>query len=132
MGNMDNKYGKKLPFEVPSGYFESLPDVVMQSVRRACPEDFEANPKKIPSSGSVMYLRIATYVSVAAVVAFALVFLNLFFYGNDQVGELAVAEKEVQQQVYDFPYDFDVTDEEIIEYLSINVHDVEHFYVSME
>ena len=127
MEKLEKRYGKQLPFEVPAGYFDELTENIMYSVRSSCPEDFNmVQPAK--SGKFQLYLqRCLPYVSMAAIVTFVVIMMQVFVvksYDKD-IAEVAVFEFESNGET-------EITDEEIIEYLSNSVYDVESFLASMQ
>ncbi len=126
MGKIEKKFGKRLPFEVPVGYFEELSGDIMESVRSACPQDFKEQNVKYGKIGLYLH-RCLPYISMAAIISFVVVMMQLFVvkgYDNG-VAESTIAELETEGKI-------NVTDEEIIEYLSSSVYDVESFLASMQ
>lgn len=130
MGRFEKEFGKGMSFEVPAGYFDGLTENIMKSVRSSCPEDFKPS-KKIEQSKFGLYLqRCIPYVSMAAIISFVVIMMQLFVVGNynSSIDDAAVADADM----YQFEPEIDLTDEEIIEYLSSSVYDVESFLMSMK
>lgn len=127
MEKLGKRVGKSLPFKVPSGYFEDLNQKILQTVGEKYEIDFSRSRK---ISGFKVYLgRILPYISMAAIVTFVVVMMQLFIVGDDNNSiDGAVADIGA----YQFDGELDVTDEEIIEYLSRSVDDVESFLASMQ
>lgn len=127
MEKLEKRYGKKLPFEVPVGYFDELTDNIMQSVRSSCPEDFNKVHSAKYGKFQLYLQRCLPYVSMAAIVTFVVIMMQVFVvkgYDNEY-SETAVYEFESDSEL-------NITDEEIIEYLSNSVYDVESFLASMQ
>lgn len=132
MGKLENRVGKTLPFEVPAGYFEKLDGQILSYVGEACGVDFKEKKVIEKDSGFKLFLRRSVpYISMAAIVSFVVVMMQLFVLGDDS--KIGVADESIAEiEVYQFDEDIDVTDEEIIEYLSRSVYDVESFLASMQ
>lgn len=131
MGKLEKKYGKEMPFSVPAGYFEGLVDMAMEQVNSSVAV---VTAQKIKGSRRGLLKRYMTkalpYISMAAVVTFVGIMMQLFLIGpmNDSKSAVSITDTDAEL----FQFSGDVTDEEIIEYLSNSVYDVETFLASMQ
>ena len=128
MGKLEKEYGKKMPFEVPAGYFDGLTDNIMSAVYASNAEESEMCPKVKVSKFSIFLQKSLPYITMAAIVSFVVVMVQLFTIGADVDGA-AIAGIDSD---YQFESELDITDEDIIEYLSSSVYDVESFLASMQ
>ena len=128
MGKLEKDYGKKMPFEVPAGYFDGLTENIMSAVHVSNVEEYEVHSKVKVSKFNLFLQKSLPYISMAAIVSFVVVMVQLFAIGTNIDGT-AVAGVDSD---YLFESELDITDEEIIEYLSSSVYDVESFLASMQ
>lgn len=132
MEKLEKRVGKTLPFEVPTGYFEKLDGQILSCVGEACGVDFKEKKADEKISGFRLFLnRSVPYISMAAIVSFVVVMMQLFVFGNDKNAGV-VDEGMAEIEAYQFEENIEVTDEQIIEYLSRSVYDVESFLASMQ
>lgn len=123
MENRENEYGKKNPFTVPAGYFESLNDRLMARVREK-----RVKPK-------TDWLRVMRpYFGLTGVFVLAMVVLHWVLpsvFTAEKRGEADPVEaywhSVVEEQDIEFDEDFNPTKDEIIEYLSQEM-DASDFY----
>ena len=120
-----------MPFSVPAGYFDGLVDMAMEQVNGSVAV---VTAPKIKRSRRGLLKRYMTkalpYISMAAVVTFVGIMMQLFLIGpmNDSKSAVSITDTDAEL----FQFSGDVTDEEIIEYLSNSVYDVETFLASMQ
>lgn len=129
MGKLEKEYGKKLPFEVPAGYFDGLTENIMSAVRASNTEECMLRPKVKVSKFNMFLQKSVPYISMAAVVSFVVIMMQIFTIGTNVEGTTVAG---VGSDLYPFESEIDITDEEIIEYLSSSVYDVESFLASMQ
>lgn len=126
MDNFDDKYKKKNPFSVPEGYFDGLTDRVMNHL--------EEEPRKAPRVTLRRVVRLG--LSVAAIVSLVLLTIPSMMPRFADQGQLSWSDSEnaMQRQEMDediFDSQFNPTTEEIIEYLAMEVNEVEWLYAGI-
>ncbi len=148
MGKLEDLIGKNLPFGVPEGYFENLPDKVMEGVQFSMPvrdslseteniygaEDADSRDSggkfSLWNHEGRLHLRrvIRPYLAAAGVVLAVVIFAQIFIPRHREA--LESAESYVVSGISEFYFDddFNVPDEDIIDYLSVMVAEVDLFY----
>lgn len=128
MDNFDDKYKKKNPFTVPDKYFDTFTDKLIDRI------EGEKKPQK------ARLLQVLTpYLGLVAIFLLALFVVQVVLphfidpgkmLAKDQLGNVAVKESLPPENAA-FDTDFNPTDEEIIEYLTLEVNDSELFYAEL-
>ena len=111
MENMDNKYKKKIPFTVPEGYFDHLPDQIMN---------------RIEKENKVKYRTFLPYIRWVAV--FVIGFVGVWtFLGMSSLQKISLFGINLREEKEEIIFDsqFNPTSDEIIEYLVSEVEDYE-------
>ncbi len=151
MGKLEDLIGKNLPFGVPEGYFENLPDRVMEGVKLSMPvRDSLAETEEIYGAEDAdnrekgakfslwnhegrLHLRrvLRPYLAVAGVVLAVVIFAQVLIPRHR--GSMESAESYVVSTISEFYFDddFNVPDEDIIDYLSVMVDEVDLFYAGI-
>lgn len=129
MENIDDKYRKKNPYSVPDDYFESLTDQVMSRLEE----------KKAPrKSGFMQFVK--PYLGLAAMFLLALMIVQMILprvVDKKQMlvqdGEQIVQTGDLTESVEEIVFDsyFNPTNDEIIEYLALEVNSYELMYAGI-
>ncbi|GHU60742.1 hypothetical protein FACS1894121_1320 [Bacteroidia bacterium] len=127
MEHIDEKQEKRLPFAVPTGYFEGLEDKIQEKIIQ----------HQAPQKKRIMSL-ISPYLGLAA--AFVLLFsliqvmLPLFVDTNNVWQEKTMETADVQVSEEDavkLDFTFDPSSEEIYEYLAVEMKDFYQLYAGL-
>jgi len=122
MDNFSDKYKeKKNPFSVPDGYFDDLTERVMQRI--------EEKPQKVR-----FLTLVRPYLGLAAIFVLALVIAQVVLPGvvdKKQIlvkdrGQVVQFQETAEEDIFDSH--FNPSNEEIIEYLTIEVDEYELLY----
>lgn len=114
---IEQKFGRKMPFKVPQGYFEQLEKAVMDNIAKA------SSAPNATTRRRLLPLR------WAACIAVIMAGVAAYFYGGKGVGSqqniAAIAEDKAQQPHYDY------TIEEVSDFVMLDNDDI-YSYLSGE
>lgn len=129
MEEFNDKYKKKNPFSVPEGYFDTLNDKITERIKA------EGKPQKIR-----LIQMLKPYLGLAAVFLIALFVVQVIFphivdkkrmlVRTGETGIVATVVKEDAEEMEFAPY-FEPTNDEIIEYLEMEVSDYELLFADL-
>jgi len=137
-------HGHKAPFTVPEDYFDNFTDHMMNKIQAETKNgdvylSGNNDTKKERKSSLIRIIKPAF--ALVAMVGFAFFFVNIIFplvvNDNDKIiGRNSTTFSRESNTItasstgdsFQFDSDFNPTDEEIADYLSANVDDIEEFY----